>query len=111
MLECVSNESGVGIDDGWADKVARLKAAGFDGVANRIGMHAEFGGDGADLPMLGVKVAADAGAQFFADHARIPSAAQRGQEAAVGVEKIRDASADPATKRGWRRCGSEVTPR
>ena len=42
----------------------------LDGVANGVGMNAQFAGNGADFPMLGVKVAANLRAGFRADHER-----------------------------------------
>ena len=51
-----------------------LKRSALDGVAHGIGMDAQFAGDGADFPMLGVKVAANLSAGFRTDHAdRSPS--------------------------------------
>ena len=40
----------------------------LDGVAHGVGMYAQFAGDRADLPMLGVKVAANLRVGFRADH-------------------------------------------
>jgi hypothetical protein len=45
-----------------------METVGFNGVANRIGVDAEFSGDGADFPMLGVKVTADLNVGFWIDH-------------------------------------------
>ena len=40
---------------GWQ----RWKRSRLNGVANGIGVNAQFTGDGADLPMLGIKIAAN----------------------------------------------------
>src|SRR5450631_1028218 len=40
----------------------------LDGVVNGIGMDAQFTGNGADLPMLGVKITANPCAGFVTDH-------------------------------------------
>ena len=45
-----------------------MEAVGFNGVANRIRMNAQLAGDGADLPMLGVKVTANLNVGFWLDH-------------------------------------------
>jgi hypothetical protein len=45
-----------------------MKVIGFDGVANSVGVNAQLLCDGADFPMLGVKIAANLGAGFWADH-------------------------------------------
>src|SRR5579871_2154276 len=47
-----------------------MEALHLDGLANRIRMHAQLAGNRADLPMLGVKVAANLGAGFRCDHRR-----------------------------------------
>jgi hypothetical protein len=45
----------------------------LDGIANGIGMNVEFTGNGADLPMLGVKVAANLRAGFRTNHELLTS--------------------------------------
>ena len=100
-LKCVANESGIGVDNGGPDEVAGLKAAGFDGVANRIGMHLEFGGDGADCPMLRVKVTPDAGTEFLVDHGSSLSTAMDRQNTSVWIEKAHAASTDAAVRLCW----------
>jgi hypothetical protein len=40
----------------------------FDGIANGIGMNVQLLGDGADFPVLGVKIAADLHACFGVNH-------------------------------------------
>jgi hypothetical protein len=47
---------------------ARLEALGFERAPNGVGMEVEFGGDGADLPMLGEEEAANGGNLFGRDH-------------------------------------------
>ena len=45
-----------------------LNRSALDGVVNGIGMDAQFTGNGADFPMLGVKITANLGAGFGTDH-------------------------------------------
>ena len=45
-----------------------MEAVGLNGVADGIRMNAQFSGDGADLPMLGLKVTANLDVGFWADH-------------------------------------------
>ena len=45
-----------------------VEAFALDRVANGVGVDAQFTGDGADFPMLGVKVAANLRAGFRTDH-------------------------------------------
>ncbi len=46
----------------------RVETLRLDGVAHGVRMHAQFTGDGADLPMLGIKIAANLRADFRTDH-------------------------------------------
>lgn len=45
-----------------------LEALGLKRTPNRVRMKVEFGGDGADLPMLGEEQAANGGSLFGRDH-------------------------------------------
>ena len=49
-----------------------MEAVGFNGFANGIRVNAQFAGDGADLPMLGVKITANLDVRFWIDH-RFPN--------------------------------------
>ena len=69
LVQGLANELQVGIDDRTAAAAERaLKRSRLDGVAHGVGMHAQFTGDGADFPMLGIKVAANLRAGFGTDH-------------------------------------------
>ena len=71
----------VGIERARADLRARTDEA-LDGHPDRVVMHAERGGDGADAPVLGVIESADLRALLGRDHARA-SAPPRGAWAHV----------------------------
>src|SRR5215471_8298927 len=45
-----------------------MEAVGLDGVADSVLVNAQLAGDGADLPMLGVKVTANLDVGFRIDH-------------------------------------------
>lgn len=49
-----------------------MEAFGLYSVAHSLGVNAKLGGDGADLSMLGVKVAANLHAGFGTDHENRP---------------------------------------
>ena len=66
----VANELDVGIDDGGPQRLHTFEPLALDSVAHGIGMDVQFAGDGADLPMLGIKIAANLGAGFGSDHDR-----------------------------------------
>ena len=67
-VEGLSNELHVGVGDRRAHRLSAIEAIRFDGIAHRIGMNVEFAGNGADFPVLGVKVTANLDARFRADH-------------------------------------------
>jgi hypothetical protein len=50
-----------------------MEALGLDGFAHGIGMKSQLTGDGADFPMLGVKVATDLHTGFGTEHANLTS--------------------------------------
>ena len=51
-----------------AGRLSTIEAIRFDGIAHHIRMNVEFAGNGADFPVLGVKVTANLDARFRADH-------------------------------------------
>ena len=55
----MADELDVGIDDGGTQRLHAFEPFALDGVAHGIGMDVQFAGNGADLPMLGVKIAAN----------------------------------------------------
>ncbi len=68
---------------------------GLDGVANSVGMEAEFASDGADLPVFGVKVATDLDTGFRTDHRGLSSARRKAWK---GIEETAAAATDRATQ-------------
>ncbi len=69
LIESVPNELDVGIDDGYSQRLGVLETFGLNRIANRIRVDAQFTGNGADLPVFGIKVAANPRAGFRTDHA------------------------------------------
>ena len=68
LVQGLADELGVRIDEGRPQRLRVAETLRFDGVAHGVGMHAQFAGDGADLPVFGVKVAANLCAGFGTDH-------------------------------------------
>ncbi len=68
LVQGLADELQIGIGEGGAQGRAAVEALGLNGVANGIGVHAQFAGDGADFPMLGVKVAANLSTRFWTNH-------------------------------------------
>ena len=68
LIQSLANELQVGIDDRRTQLLAAMEAVGLNGVAHGIGVNAQFTGDGADFPMLGVKIAANLDARFWRNH-------------------------------------------
>lgn len=69
LFEGLADERQIGLGEGCAHGRRAAETLAFDGMADGIGMNLEFGGDGADSPMLGKEVTSDQGAGFRADHA------------------------------------------
>jgi len=67
VIESVANELDVGIDDGYSQRLGVSEAFRLNGIANGIRVDAELTGNGADFPMLDVKVAANLRAGFGTD--------------------------------------------
>src|SRR6266849_5820914 len=70
LIESLANEPNVGIDDGRAKWLCAVETLALNGIANGIGMNVQFTGNGADLPVFNVKVAANLRAGFRTDHER-----------------------------------------
>jgi hypothetical protein len=68
-----------------------VKAFALNGTADGIRVETKFSGNGADLPMLGVKIAANLYASFGTDHPSSPSS--------WNVRERIDEAAWPATDR------------
>jgi len=95
LIERLVNEPKVGIEDGRTQWLCGVKTLALDGMANRIGMRVQFTDDGADLPMLDAKVAANLRAGFRADHEKnsLPS-----WSAWKRIDEPSNATADPAAQ-------------
>ena len=96
LFERDANKLGVGVGDGRPDRLRALKPLAFDGIANGIGMNGQFPGDGADLPVFGIKIAADLCAGFVVDHSGEPPSFWNTWKR---IDEAPWASADPATQR------------
>jgi len=70
LIEGLANEPNVRIDHRCAKWLCVVETLAFDGIANRIGMNAEFTGNGADFPVFDIEVAANPRASFRTDHQR-----------------------------------------
>ena len=68
LLESVANELDVGIDDGYSQRLGVVEAFALNRVANGVWVDAQLTGNGADFPVLDVKVAANLRAGFRTDH-------------------------------------------
>jgi hypothetical protein len=71
-LESLAQEVAVGIGETVAQRRLTTEAMGFQGGAHGVGMQTEFSGDGADLPVLDVKVATNGGFQLGGNQASPP---------------------------------------
>jgi len=68
LIESVTNELDVGIDDGYSQRLGVMEAFALDRVANGVWVDAQFTGNGADFPVLDIKIAANLRAGFRTDH-------------------------------------------
>ena len=68
LIESVTNELDVGINDGYSQRLGVPEAFAFNRVANGVRVDAQFTGNGADFPVLDIKVAANLRADFRTDH-------------------------------------------
>ena len=68
LFESLSNERQIGIDNRTPQRLCALESFALDGVAHRVGMDPQFAGNGADFPMLGIKIAPNLRADFRTDH-------------------------------------------
>ena len=72
-LQRVAQEIQVGIDETIPQPgMVVAEAIGFQGAAHGLGMQAEFRGNGADLPVFGMKQMANASDFFVGNHAAPP---------------------------------------
>ena len=68
LAEGLAHELHVRVRDTGAQRLSAVEAVRLDGIANGIGMNAEFSCNGADFPVLGVKITANLYVSFRADH-------------------------------------------
>ena len=66
--EGLTNELHIRVGDRGAYRLRTFEAVRLDGIANGIRVHVKFACDGADFPVLGVKVTAYLYVGFLADH-------------------------------------------
>src|SRR5207247_9596380 len=92
LVQGLSDERQIRVGHGGAQWL-RVETLRFNGVAHGVRMHAQFTGDRADLPMLGVKVAANLRADFGTDHEISPSS----WNARKRIYEAAPAATDPAT--------------
>src|SRR3954447_8630716 len=95
LLQCLADEAEPGIDDRGAERTRTAEALRFNGATDGVGMDSEFASDGADFPVLGVKVPANLGVSFGADHDE-PSPPV--WNARKRIDKASGSSANPATE-------------
>lgn len=70
LIQRLVEKRGIRIERAGA-RITATESLGLDRAAHRVGVEAEFAGDGADLPMFGVKQVADAHTDFRTDHAEM----------------------------------------
>jgi hypothetical protein len=68
LIERLADELHIRVCVARTHRLRAVKAIRFDGVADGVGVNIEFAGNGADFPVLGVKVAANLHMRFRADH-------------------------------------------
>ena len=69
----LAHERKIGIEKRGTQLLGAMKTLHLDGAPHRVGMKLERLGDGAYLPVLGVKVAADLNPHFWIDHLCSPA--------------------------------------
>jgi hypothetical protein len=68
LVQDLAHELQIGIEDGWAQSLTAMEAIRFNGTTDGILVNAQLAGDGADLPMLGVKIMTNLYMRFWIDH-------------------------------------------
>jgi hypothetical protein len=68
LVQDLAHKLQIGIDDGWAQSLTAMEAIRFNGMTDGILVNAQLAGDGADLPMLRVKVTTNLYVRFWIDH-------------------------------------------
>jgi hypothetical protein len=90
----VANELDVGINDRATQRLHTFEPLALDGVAHGSWMDVQLAGNRADLPMLGVKMAANLGAGFRRDHdLDLPSSRQQWKR----IDEAPGPATDPAS--------------
>ena len=95
LVQGLPDELDIGIGERGAQWLRALKTLRFNGGADGVGMNAQFMGDGADRPMLGVKVAANFDAGFWRDHQWNSLSFWNGRER---IDETSAAAAEPAAQ-------------
>lgn len=87
----------------------RVETLRFNGVAHCVRMQAQFTGDHADLPMLGVKVAPNLRADFGTDHGlSSPSSWNAWKRIHKAAHPPTDPATHPNTRPGFRPTGEQI---
>ena len=73
LLQYLAHKRQIRIDNGRPQRFGVLEAFHFNGAPHGVGVHAQGLCSRADLPMLGVEIAANLYAGFRADHPSSPS--------------------------------------
>src|SRR5215475_11046472 len=73
LIQHLTHKRQIGIDNGRPQRLGVLETLHFNGAPHRVGMDFQGLCNRADLPMLGVKVAANLYAGFGTDHSSSPS--------------------------------------
>ena len=68
LVQRLTYELYIGVCDAGTHRLSTIETIRFDGIADGIGVNVEFAGNGADFPVLGVKITANLHAGFRADH-------------------------------------------
>jgi hypothetical protein len=73
LLQHLAHKRQIRVDNGRPQRLSVLETFHFNGAPNGVGVDVEGLCNGADFPMLGVKIAANLYAGFGGDHPSSPS--------------------------------------
>jgi len=95
LVQGLADELGVRIHGRRTQRLRVAETLHFDGIAHRVGMHAQFAGDGADLPVFGVEIAANLRTGFGTNHRQTSPSSWNARE---WVNEMRGSTTDPAAQ-------------
>ena len=93
LIESLANELDVGIGDGCSQRLGASEAFALNRIANGVRVDAQFTGNSSDLPVFGVKVAANLRVGFRTDHG---DGSPSWWNAWKWIDEASGAAADPA---------------